>query len=321
MNKLIFTGTGVALLVLGLFYYRQTHTRARQELLEIQSALEETQARAAAAEQRGDDFRQRLLKVEAENLSHQKTASPVVVTNAEQPAAKLFRDPEMRAAMKKQHDKAVQHTVKQIVNSNLVQQLNLTPEQAETLRELVKKKHAGDTHLFMGLMSGQLSDAELAQLGHSVRNERNAADAEIRAFLGPERYEAYAWQEGSMDERSRLNEFRSKFTDAGVPLTTEQEDALVQAMYEERVATHFTHDFHNPHDFDMDHLPEIFSEESLEQFMTEMEGLNNRIILRAQSMLGPQQAVEFAQSLRDQFEKSRMTVKMTATLFPVRRKN
>jgi hypothetical protein len=321
MNKLIFAGTGIAVLIFGLFYYRQTQTKARAQAVEMESALRETEARAVTAEQRGDNLRQRLLQVEAENLSRREPAKPVVVTNTEQPAAKLFRDPQMWAAMKKQQDKAIERNARQIVSSNLIQQLNLTPEQAEALRELVKKKHAGDAEMFMGLMSGQLSDAELAQLGHSVRDRRNAADAEIRAFLGDRNYEAYAWQEDSMAERERLNEFRSKFTEAGVPLTSEQEDALLRAMYEERAATHFTHDFHNPHNFDMDHLPEIFSEPSLDQFITEMEGMNNRIIARAQTMLGPEQGVEFAQALRDQFEKSRMTVKMTATLFPVRRKN
>ncbi|HMJ64258.1 MAG TPA: hypothetical protein VK615_02815 [Candidatus Binatia bacterium] len=321
MNKLLFAGTGIVVLVFGLFYYRQTQTKARAQAVEMESALQETEARAVTAEQRGDSFRQRLLQVEAENLSRREPAKPVVVTNMEQPAAKLFRDPQMRAAMKKQQDKAIQQSVKQIVSSNLVQQLGLTPEQGATLRELVKKKHAGDAELFMGLMSGQLSDTELAQLGRSVREQRDAADGEIRAFLGDRNYEGYAWQEDSMTERERLNEFRSKFTEAGVPLTSEQEDALLRAMYEERAATHFTHDFHNPHNFDMDHLPEIFSEGSLDQFISEMEGMNNRTIIRAQSMLGPEQGVEFAQALRDQFERSRMTVKMTATLFPVRRKN
>jgi len=321
MNKLLFAGTGIALLILGLFYYRQTQTKAREKLVGMESALRETEARATVAEQRGDDFRQRLLKVEAENLSRREPGPRIIITNTEQPAAKLFRDPEMRAAIHKQHAKAMQQTAKQTVNSNLVQQLNLTTEQAATLRELVKKKHAGDTDLTMALMNGELSDGELAQLGHSFRDQRSAADAEIRAFLGEQGYEAYTWQEDSMEERSRLNDFRSKFAEAGVPLTDEQEGALLRAMYEERAATQFTHDFHNPHTFDMDHLPEIFSEESLNQFMTEMEQLNNRIIVRAQSMLGPQQSAEFAQALRDQFERSKMAVKMTATLFPVRRRN
>jgi len=55
--------------------------------------------------------------------------------------------------------------------------------------------------------------------------------------------------------------------------------------------------------------------------MREMDQLNERIILRVQSILGPEQSGEFAQSLRDDFERSKVTVKMTAALFPVRRRN
>src|SRR5258705_1283030 len=114
MNKLIFAGTGIVVLIFGLFYYRQTQTKAREQAIQMESALEETEARAVAAEQRGNNFRQRLLQVEAENLSRREPAKAVVVTNTEQPAAKLFRDPQMRAAMKKQQDKEIQQSVKQI---------------------------------------------------------------------------------------------------------------------------------------------------------------------------------------------------------------
>jgi hypothetical protein len=173
----------------------------------------------------------------------------------------------------------------------------------------------------MALMDGALSDAELAQAGRDMRDQRNAADAEIRAFLGEEHYAVYAWNENSEPERSRLKEFRSRLTDSGASLSSEQEDALVRTMYEERLATSFTHDFHNPHTFDMDRLPEIFSEGSLGQFMAEMEQLNERVIARAQSILTPEQSGEFAQSLRDDFERSKVTIKMTSALFPIRRKN
>jgi hypothetical protein len=322
MNKLFFTGTGVALLILGLSYYRQAQTKAREQLVEMESALRETEARAVAAEQRGDNFRQQFLQVEAENLSHRQPVSPRVITNTEQPTAKLFRDPAIRSGMKKEHARALERTVRQIVTSNLLEQLNLTPEQEAKFRELVMKKHAGDTDLTMALMtSGELSNAQLAQAGHAARDQRENADAEIRAFLGEGGYQLYAWQEDSLSERSQLKEVRSKIAEAGAPLTAEQEDALLRAMYEERSTTRFTHDFHNPHSFDMDRLPEIFSEESLDRFITEMEQMNNRIILRAQAILDPRQSGEFAQAIRDHFEQSKMTVKMTAMLFPVRPRN
>ena len=323
MTRLIIVLASIAA-VGGLLYYR---AQQREQLKRIQTAeavAQEATGRATVADQRSEKFKREMLKLQAEELMRPPTTTSSNSPNApkpEHPAAKLFRDPEMRAAMKKEHERAIERSAKQLVNSNLIEQLQLTPEQAATLRELVKKKHAPGWEMNMVLMNGELSSAELAQAGRNMRDQRAAVDSEIRAFLGDERYAAYAWQEDSEEERSRLKEFRAKLAEQSATLTPEQEDTLVRAMYEEREATTFTHDFHNPHNFDMDQLPEIYSEASLDQFMREMEQLNERIIHRAQSILGPEQSGEFAQSLRDHFERSKVTIKMTATLFPVRRRN
>ena len=310
--------------VLGLFYFRG---QQREQLKRIQTAeavAQEATGRAANADARSEKFKREMLKLQAEELLRPRattSSNSPAASRPEHPAAKLFRDPEMRALIKKEHESAIERSSKQLVSSNLVEQLQLTPEQAATLRELVKKKHAPGMEMNMVLMNGELSDAELAQAGRNMRDLRNAADSEIRAFLGEESYAIYSWQEESEAERSRIKEFRAKLAEENATLTPEQEENLVRAMYDERVTTAFTHDFHNPHKFDMDQLPEIFSEASLDQFIREMEQLNERIIVRAQSILGPEQSGEFAQSLRDHFERSKVTVKMTAAFFPVRRRN
>jgi len=310
--------------VIGLLYFRAQQREQLKRIQTAEAAAQEATGRAADADERSDKFKREMLKLQAEELLRPRTTASSNSPNApkpEHPAAKLFRDPEMRAAMRKEHERAIERSAKQLVSSNLIEQLQLTPEQAATLRDLVKKKHAPGMEMTMVLLNGELSDAELAQAGRNMRDQRAAADSEIRAFLGDERYAAYAWQEDSEVERSRIKEFRAKLAEASATLTPAQEDDLVRAMYDERVATAFTHDFHNPHTFDMDQLADIFSEASLDQFMREMDQLNERIILRVQSILGPEQSGEFAQSLRDDFERSKVTVKMTAALFPVRRRN
>jgi hypothetical protein len=308
----------------GIFYFRGQQREQLQRIQAAEAAAQDATARAADADERSDKFKREMLKLQAEELLRPsaKTSSTNANTpKPEHPATRLLRDPEMRAAMKKQHEQVLERGAKQLVNSNLIEQLRLTPEQAATLRELVKKKNAPGMEMTMVLMSGDLSEVELAQAGRNMRDQRDAADAEIRAFLGEERYAAYAWQEESEPERSRVKELRTRLAEGNAALTPEQEDDLLRAMYDERVATPFTQDFHNPHEFDMDRLADIYSEASLDQFIREMEQMNERIILRAQSILGPEQSGEFAQSLRDHFARSKVTVKMTAALFPVRRRN
>lgn len=308
----------------GLFYFRGQQREQLKRIQVAEAVAQEATARIADADRRSDKFKHEMLKLQAEELLRPRTSASSNNSNApkpEHPATRMLRDPEMRAAMKKQHEQATERSAKQLVNSNLIEQLQLTSEQAATLRELVKKKHAPGMEMTMVLMDGELSDAELAQAGRNMREQRDAADAEIRAFLGEEGYAAYAWHEDSEAERSRVKEFRNRLAEGSAVPTAEQEKDLLRAMYDERAATSFTHDFHNPHTFDMDRLADIYSEASLDKFISEKEQMNERIILRAQSILGPEQSGEFAQSLRDHFARSKVTVKMTAALFPVRRRN
>jgi hypothetical protein len=303
----------------GLFYFRHQQ-RAQLERLEAAKAtIEENAARADDAEQRSEKLKRELFRLQAEQAFKAFAPAPTNASSSkapeEHPAVKLFRDPEMRAAMKREHFNSMKQNVNRIVDSNLVALLNLTPEQTAALKDLVQKKHAPGVDLLMGLMSSSAS--ELPAIGHAAQRERNQADAAIRSFLGEEAYRTYNAYEDSLDERQQLSRLRREFDKTGMSLTAEQEANLLQAMVEERQNFPFTRDFHDPLDFDMDRLPEIFGEESLNQFINEMEQLNNRIILRAQSLLSPEQSGEFAQALRNHFEKSKITVKMTNALFPV----
>jgi hypothetical protein len=319
MTKFFFLLVAAAAAV-GLFYFRHQQRAQLDRLQAAKAAVEETAARAEDAEQRSEKFKRALLNLQAEQLL--QAAVPTTGTNRsstkapeEHPGAKLFRDPEMRTVIKKEHVRAVERNVNRIVDSNLVQLLNLTPEQTASLKDLVQKKHAPGIDLLMGLMSADAS--ELPAIGHAAQRQKKEAEAELRSFLGEQGYEIYAAYEDSLQERERIRKLRSKFEEAGLPISPEQETALLQAMVEERKNFPFTHDFEDPLNLDMDRLPEIFGEASLNQMMNEMEQLNNRIIGRAQGLLDARQSGEFAQALRDHFEQSRMTVKMTQALFPV----
>lgn len=320
MNKLLLLIITIASIV-GLWHFRSKQ-RAQLERVQVtEAALTESSQRAEYAEQRQQALRDKVVQLDAERLSRPASATPASAAAAPEPAgSKFLRDPEMRAALKKQNLKAMERTSGQIVNSNLIAALGLDREQAAALKALVLKKNEPAAELLMALMSGDATDAELAQLSRAHREHRDKVDGEIRAVLGNDGFAAFSWHEDSLPERSRLNEYRGKFTEAGADLTAEQEDALLHAMYEERMNFHFTHDFHDPSEFDPDRLAEIYSEENLNRFIEEMEQVNNNIILRAQSILGTEQAVQFAQVHREHFERSRMTVKMTTALFPVRKR-
>jgi hypothetical protein len=319
MTKLLLI-FATAATAIGLLYFRHQQRAQLDRLQAARAAVEETAARAEEAEQRSEKFKRALLKLEAEQLLQAAVATPSTNRSAtkapeESPAAKLFRDPELRASMRKEHVRGMERTVNQIVDSNLVQLLNLTPEQAAALKDLVQKKHAPGVDLLMGLMSADAS--ELPAIGHAAQRQKNEAEAEIRSFLGEPAYSTYKAYEDSLPERLQLARLRKGSDQTGLTLTPDQEANLLQMMVEERKNFPFTHDLHDPMNLDMNRLPEIFGEASLNQLINEMEQLNNRIIVRGQGLLDARQSGEFAQALRDHFEQSKMTVKMTQALFPV----
>lgn len=314
---------GLIALLTGLFYFRGQQREQLQRVQAAEDAAQEASARAAEADERSDRFKREMLKLQAEQLVNSLAAAPPSVSSTqtppEHPAVKLFRDPEMRAAMRREQMNGVQQNVNRIVDSNLVALLNLTPEQTAALKDLVQKKHAPGVDLLMALMSSPAS--ELPAIGAAAQHQHDMAEAEIRALLGEPAYSTYDSYEDSLPDRLQLSRLRRHYEKGGLTLTPEEEASLLQAMIEERQNFQFTRDFHDSMKFDMDRLPEIFSEPSLDQFIRETEQLNKRIISRAQSILPPEQSVEFAQSVRDHFQRSRVTVKMTATFFPVGRKN
>jgi hypothetical protein len=200
------------------------------------------------------------------------------------------------------------------------QKLKLEDQPARELRELLKKKQQPAIELMLALMSGELDQGEAASRGEEAKRQRAAADAQIKDLLTKDQYDYLDWYERSDTERSRVREFRSQFSDAGQPLSQEQEQQLALAMFDERQKFQFTIDYHDPSAFDYSRLDEYFNEANMNRFFEEMEQLNDKTLTRVQSILGPDQLSEFQRLQQEHLEKGKTTVRMTQALFPIRKR-
>src|SRR5688572_13425965 len=181
MNKIVLLIIAVVA-VAALFHFRAEQREQVRKIQAAEAALAETSARAEYAEQRQASLRNELVKTEAEKLSRAAAPQPAASKPVLEPAgAKLLRDPQMRAVMKKEQLKAMERTASHVLNSNLMAALQLNPEQTADLKALVLKKHQPDSELMMTMLSGTASDGELAQVARAAREQRDAVDAEIRA--------------------------------------------------------------------------------------------------------------------------------------------
>lgn len=328
MNKLILgsilvlAASGSALYLRNAAHQRRAReTEARQQLAEAsaQAALQEERAATLkrAADQSyaeaADKHREaQLLKKE---LAKAKASAATNVSDSIRPGARLLKDPKMKAMMKKQQLENVEKMAGKIVSDDFVKKWGLNPEQATYLKDLVKKKYGPSAEITMELMAGELNDAQISELGRQFKQQMAEADAAIKAFLGDDAYKTFDWQEKSQEERARVKDFQRKLADQGQPLAPEQVEELVRLMAEERQNFKFKVDYSDPRNFDYEHLHEFFGDENVERYFQDMVQLNDKISLRAEALLTPEQNAQFRSMRQDQLERSKAVVKMTNALF------
>jgi hypothetical protein len=294
----------------------------QQELRQKQSESEAEQERTLALERNLTAARMEAAEKEAKAAAEAKALATKSLPSTNQTTAgptNLLKDPAMRQMMQKQQMQAVERNIKQLVNADMQKKLNLTPAEAGRLRELLLSKERPAIELLTALMSGELDQDQATALGLRVKEQRLAADAEVRTLLGTERHDYFDWHERSDPERGRVRSFRSQLADGGQTLTSEQQEQLVAAMYDERQRFKLTIDYDDPSAFDFTNLQDYFSEENMNRFFTEREQLNERTIARVQSILTSDQLPEFQRLLQEHLERGKTTVRMTQALFPMQK--
>jgi len=324
------TAIGISLLLLlgAALIFLQKVNRVAQErtrAAEAEQKLAETQAEARRQEDKAKRAEEKLLETrleaaasssEARELKQKLANAPKPEKAPElNPGAKLLKDPQMKTTMKKQQMENVERMANKVVNASLIKELNLNADQARYLKDLLKKKYGPGADLTIELMAGELSDAQMAELGKQFKQQINEADSQIKTYLGDDAYKTFEWQEKSQEDRSRVKDFQKKLADAGQSLGSEQEDGLVRAIYEERQNFKFQVDYRDPLNYDYEHLRDFFSDNNLDIFFHDLEQLNEKTLQHAQTLLTPEQSAVFQALQQDQLERGKVVVRMTNALF------
>jgi hypothetical protein len=90
-------------------------------------------------------------------------------------------------------------------------------------------------------------------------------------------------------------------------------------MYDERRKFKFSIDYDDPTAFDFSRIQDYFNEENMNRYFSEMEQLNQQTMARAQSILSPEQLLEFERLQQEHLERGKTTVRMTQSLFPTKK--
>lgn len=337
MKNIALIALSVATVVFASLYLRQSGRTIQAQMAaeSLQQKVGELQAAAEEQEKAGATLRTELKQVQADasarerEIAQLKTASAsaagikagagaLAAQGAAKPAnplsslAKVFEDPEMKEAIMAQQ-KAVLGQMLDKTYGKLFSDMGLTPEQATTLKEMLLKKQLAGAEIGMSMLSEGADPSKTAEMRKSVQAATESAEAEIKAFLGDEKFAQLKTYEKSAADRMAITGFKDQLG-ANAALSSDQEQQLVDAMTQARQNFKFTTDFSDKSKMTGD-FQSIFNEENVKRYIEESDQLNQQFISHAQNILTPAQFETFQKFLNNQQAMQKMGMQMGAKMF------
>ena len=314
------------------FLFQQQRRKSAEERAAVQAAkqqLAEVEAEAEKREQRNQSEQARLSSANAQLAEKAAKAAELekaVATNAaslaargdaakpKHPMADVLRDPDMRETLRRQTEEAVARNVKALATKELLQQLGLDKEQVAAFKQLLTRRGALGFDFMMPVMTGELDEAGLAELGRKTKADMAAVADELKAFLGDDGYKTFEAYEKGQPDRDRLDKLAMRLKESGGTLSPELRGQLLTVMAEERNSFKFAVDYNDTSQIDFEHFHDYYAEDKMNNYFAEMEQLNHRMLQRAQEILPAEQAAEFQEILKAQLQKGKYVVKTTQAM-------
>jgi hypothetical protein len=164
----------------------------------------------------------------------------------------------------------------------------------------------------MSMLSGDTDPSKTAELGQKVKAANDAADAQIKAFLGEDKFAQLQAYEKTTADRMAISGFKDQLNGASA-LTPEQEQQLVDAMTQTRQNFKFTTDLSDKSKLAANPSA-MFNEENVNRFIQEMDQLNQHFVGQAQNILTPDQLDAFQKYLNNQQALQKMGMQMGAKM-------
>lgn len=200
----------------------------------------------------------------------------------------VMKSPAMQQMIRGQHQSMVD-----MVYGEMFNYFDLNEDEQRALNKLLVDKQLAGLDLVMEFMDPNISAEERKALGDEIEAVYGEADQAVRdTFASEEDLAFYESYKESLPERWHLANLRSSLENTDIPLSGDQEQAMLDMMYAERASTDFEHDFSNQENLNLNEL----TPQAYEKFSAESQVLTSRIMDRANTILEPGQMDTFRSS-------------------------
>lgn len=324
-----------ATLAFGVLYSYQAHKSAqaqtnaealRQNVSQLQSTTAEQETQAKRLREQLEQTRsdvaaknleaaqlQTALRNSLSNQPSKAAASTQTNSKPSNPFAEIFKNKDMKDMIKNQQ-KAVLGPMIDKNYARLFSDLHLTPDQASALKDMILNKQMDAAELGLSMFSSDAESTNRAALTDQIKKSSDAADAQIKDFLGDDNFAQFQAYEKTMAERMVVSGLKDQLASGSSPLTDTQEQQLVQAMTEERQNFKFTTDLGDKSKFNGD-FTSMFTEGRMNTYFQELDQLDQQYQARAQSILSADQLTTFSKYVNSQQSLQKAGMQMAVRMF------
>ncbi len=216
----------------------------------------------------------------------------------------MFTDPSMKKVMRQQQSMAIR-----MMYGDLIKQLNLSPENADALMELLGDRQMDMTTKGLAMMGGKPGDND----GKAINDVRADYDAKLKAMLGDDGLAQVQTYEKSIGDRMVMQQYQQLFASSNQPLDDNQRADLLQIMIDERAKS-------PPTAFDTGNkdvsaqIKALQSDQAIHDYMAAQGDLNQRVYERAAQVLSPDQLAQFQKYQQQLSDMQSAQIKMSRSM-------
>jgi len=223
--------------------------------------------------------------------------------------AQMIQDPETRQFIRNQ-----QRMMMDQLYAPLVKQMGLSPDEAVQFKDLLADNMMKSAEKASSMFGGS-TPTNRAEMLSSLSAEQKSFDEQVKAFLGEDRYALYKEYQGTVGERTMLNQFKTQ-VGSDYNLTEPQTEALLTFMKEEkkRVAAATGLPL-NDSSQDPAKMQAFLADDKVGQLLDAQQTVNQRVYERARTILSVEQLQTLAKFQTNQMQMMRMGMTMARKMF------